>query len=113
MTFSCVLDISSRFFKIQVIEIWIDNPCWHITPGLSLGRVVSIGTVLSRLTQNPLDFTYLGNCPANSLFRNPNLKFVLGKKNDDWNLYHSLPTQTTLGSSGSWLTAIQVSVTPW
>ena len=62
---------------------------------------------------NLLDFTYLGDCPANSLSRNHNLHFGLGQKNDDWNLDPSLPTQTTLGSSGSWLTAIQVSVTPW
>lgn len=77
------------FFKIQVIEIFARcNPCWHIT-------------------RSQLEGKYLGNCPANSLFRNPNLKFVLGRKDDDRNLYHSLPTQTTLGSSGSWLTAIQ------
>ena len=59
--------------------------------------------------------TYFGSWPANSDFRNAILKPVLGRKKEDWNLYHSFPTHTTVGveKSGSWLTLIQISVTPW
>ena len=112
VAFARVTDISAWLLKVQIIEVRVGNPSWHHVAIISLTVVSGYNLIMKVITTN-FRFAYFGNCPAKSDLRNPSLKFVLGKKKDDWNLYHSLPTHTTVAWSGSWLTAIQRSVMPW
>ena len=111
MTFPRVADISTLLLHIEIIEVCVGD-----LTGQSAVLWLAVIPGKADWNYNQISMksrTYLGSCPANSDFKKASLKLFEGKKKDDWNLNHSLPTQTTVGWSGSWLTAIQTSAAPW